>query len=185
MLINDWTGRCKWWWARLHLEVSVDDGCLALVQAGHSLARVTEDMEDLGLAEAHVQPLVHLLHHLTCCSGERWRSASGFYTSHWGTSMNQHGCFHLPGDSDPTVKVIVHILRAAIVWILARLYLYSTPWGSGPPRRCPTPRWLWNPDSSRCFYDPTALSASWDGKKRKAQEDQEQKEYTTFKQTYK
>lgn len=55
--------------ARLHLEVSVDDGCLALVQAGHSLTRVTEDMEDLGFAEAHVQPLVHLLHHLTCCRG--------------------------------------------------------------------------------------------------------------------
>lgn len=153
-------------WACLHLEVSVDDGGLALVQAGHSLTRVTEDMEDLGLAEAHVQPLVHLLHHLTCCRGERWRSASGFHTSHWDTSVNQHLCFDLQGDSNPIFKVTVQSLRAAIVRILVRLYLYSTPWGSGPPRRCPTPRWLWNPDSSQCFYDPTALSASWKGKKR-------------------
>lgn len=58
--------------ACLHLQVSVDDGRLALVQAGHRLTRVTEDMEDLGLAEAHVQPLVHLLHHLACCRAERW-----------------------------------------------------------------------------------------------------------------
>lgn len=59
----------------------MDDGRLALVQAGHRLTRVTEDMEDLGLAEAHVQPLVHLLHHLACCRAERWggRSASGFF----------------------------------------------------------------------------------------------------------
>lgn len=142
----------------LHLEVSVDDGCLALVQAGHSLTRVTEDMEDLSLTEAHVQPLVHLLHHLTCCRGERWRSAPGFYASHWDTSMNQQVCFYLQGDCDPIFKVIVYILHAAIVRILARLYLYSTPWGSAPPRRCLTPRWLWNPDSSQCFYDPTALS---------------------------
>lgn len=55
----------------------MDDGSLALVQAGHGLTRVTEDVEDLGLAEAHVQPLVHLLHHLTCCRGERWGSAFG------------------------------------------------------------------------------------------------------------
>jgi len=48
----------------------VDDGRLALVQAGHSLAGVTEDVEHLGLAEAHVQPLVHLLHHLALCRGE-------------------------------------------------------------------------------------------------------------------
>lgn len=47
----------------------MDDGSLALVQAGHSLTRITEDVEDLGLAEAHIQPLVHLLHHLTCCRG--------------------------------------------------------------------------------------------------------------------
>lgn len=54
----------------LHLEVSVDDGRLALVQAGHSLAGVTEDVEDLSLTEAHIQPLVHLLHHLTRCRRE-------------------------------------------------------------------------------------------------------------------
>lgn len=37
-----------------NLEVSMDDGGLALVQAGHRLTGVTEDVEDLGLAEAHV-----------------------------------------------------------------------------------------------------------------------------------
>lgn len=45
----------------------MDDGRLALVQAGHGLAGVTEDVEDLGLAEAHVEPLVHLLDHLARC----------------------------------------------------------------------------------------------------------------------
>lgn len=45
----------------------MDDGRLALVQAGHGLAGVAEDVEDLGLAEAHVQPLVHLLDHLARC----------------------------------------------------------------------------------------------------------------------
>lgn len=49
----------------------MNNGRLALVKAGHSLTRVTEDMEDLGLAKAHVEPLVHLLHHLTCCRVER------------------------------------------------------------------------------------------------------------------
>lgn len=39
---------------RPHLKVSVDDGRFALVQAGHGLTRVTEDVEDLSLAEAHV-----------------------------------------------------------------------------------------------------------------------------------
>lgn len=48
-----------------NLEVSVDDRRLALMQAGHGLAGVTEDVEDLCLTEAHIQPLVHLLHHLT------------------------------------------------------------------------------------------------------------------------
>lgn len=38
----------------LHLEVSVDDRRLALVQAGHCLAGVTEDVEDLSFAEAHI-----------------------------------------------------------------------------------------------------------------------------------
>lgn len=52
----------------LHLEVSVDDGCLALVQAGHCLTGITEDVEDLRLTEAHIQSLVHLLHHLTRCT---------------------------------------------------------------------------------------------------------------------
>lgn len=47
----------------------MDDGRLALVQAGHGLAGVAEDVEDLGLAEAHVEPLVHLLDHLASC---RW-----------------------------------------------------------------------------------------------------------------
>lgn len=54
-----------------YLQVSVDDGRLALVQAGHGLTGVAEDVKDLGLAEAHVQPLVHLLHHLTRCRRER------------------------------------------------------------------------------------------------------------------
>lgn len=63
--------------ARPHLEVSVDDGRLALVQAGHGLTRVTEDVEDLGLAEAHGQPLVHLLHHLACCRAERGKVSVG------------------------------------------------------------------------------------------------------------
>lgn len=60
----------------LHLEVSVDNWRLALVQAGHGLAGVTEDVQDLGLTEAHIQPLVHLLHHLTRCrrdTGHRFR----------------------------------------------------------------------------------------------------------------
>lgn len=50
-----------------HLQVPVDDGRLALVQAGHGLAGVAEDVQDLGLAEAHAQPLVHLLDHLARC----------------------------------------------------------------------------------------------------------------------
>lgn len=48
----------------------MDDGRLALVQASHGLTGVTEDVKDLGLAEAHIQPLVHLLHHLTRCRRE-------------------------------------------------------------------------------------------------------------------
>lgn len=39
---------------RPDLQVSVDDGRLALMQASHGLAGVAEDVEDLGLAEAHV-----------------------------------------------------------------------------------------------------------------------------------
>lgn len=50
-----------------HLQVPVDDGRLALVQAGHGLAGVAEDVEDLGLAEAHAEPLVHLFDHLARC----------------------------------------------------------------------------------------------------------------------
>lgn len=84
---------------RPHLEVSVDDGRLALVQAGHGLTRVTEDMEDLGLAEAHGQPLVHLLHHLACCRAER-------------------------GGGGGKVSVGVPLLGSRV---LAGLYLYSTP----------------------------------------------------------
>lgn len=49
----------------------MDDGRLALVQASYGLARVTEDVQDLGLAEAHVQALVHLLHHLTRCTQQQ------------------------------------------------------------------------------------------------------------------
>lgn len=48
-----------------NLEVSVDDGCLALVQAGHGLAGITEDVKYLSLTEANIQPLVHLLYYLT------------------------------------------------------------------------------------------------------------------------
>lgn len=55
-----------------HLQVPVDDGRLALVKAGHGLAGVAEDVEDLGLAKAHVEPLVHLLDHLARC-GRRMR----------------------------------------------------------------------------------------------------------------
>lgn len=76
--------------APLHLEVSVDDGSLALVQASHGLTRVTEDVEDLSLTEAHVQPLVHLLHHLTCCRvrGEGQRQGSTpVMDPGWDTSM--------------------------------------------------------------------------------------------------
>lgn len=32
----------------------MDDGGLALVQTGHRLAGVTEDVEDFSLAEAHI-----------------------------------------------------------------------------------------------------------------------------------
>lgn len=45
----------------------MDDRCLALMQAGYGLTGVTEDMEDFSLGETYIQPLVHLLHHLTRC----------------------------------------------------------------------------------------------------------------------
>ena len=48
----------------------MDDGRLALVQAGHSLTGVTEHVENLHLGEPCSQPLVHLLHHLTSWGGE-------------------------------------------------------------------------------------------------------------------
>lgn len=50
-----------------HLQVPVDDGRLALVQSGNGLTGVAEDVEDLDLAEAHAEPLVHLLDHLARC----------------------------------------------------------------------------------------------------------------------
>lgn len=37
-----------------HLQVSVNDGSLALMKAGHSFTGVAEDVEDLRLTEAHV-----------------------------------------------------------------------------------------------------------------------------------
>lgn len=43
----------------LHLQVPVDDGRLALVQLGDSVAGVAEDLQHLGLGEARLQPLVH------------------------------------------------------------------------------------------------------------------------------
>lgn len=64
-------------WDTSHLQVPVDDGCLALVQAGHGLAGVAEDVEDLGLAEAHVEPLVHLLDHLARCGRRREEEGGG------------------------------------------------------------------------------------------------------------
>lgn len=60
----------------------MDDGCLALVQAGHCLTGVTEDVEDFRLTEAHIQPLVHLLHHLTRCT----REAEGQLKTQHGSS---------------------------------------------------------------------------------------------------
>jgi len=50
-----------------HLKVSVDDGCLALVQARNSITRVTEDLQHLSLSEAGLQPLIHQIHHLSPC----------------------------------------------------------------------------------------------------------------------
>ena len=50
-----------------HLKVSVDDGCLALVQARNGVAGVAEDLQHLGLGEAGLQPLVHQIDHLPPC----------------------------------------------------------------------------------------------------------------------
>lgn len=45
----------------------MDDWRLALVEAGHSLAGVTEDLQHLCLSEACLQTLVHQVHHLAPC----------------------------------------------------------------------------------------------------------------------
>ena len=61
----------------------MDDGCLALVQAGHCLTGITKDVEDLRLTEAHIQPLVHLLHHLTRCT----KKVKGQFKTQYGSKI--------------------------------------------------------------------------------------------------
>lgn len=51
--------------ATSHLQIPVDDGSLALVQPGHGLAGVAEDLQHLALSEAGLQALVHQVHHLS------------------------------------------------------------------------------------------------------------------------
>lgn len=50
-----------------HLKVSVDDRCLALVQARNSITGVTEDLQHLSLSETSLQPLIHQIDHLPSC----------------------------------------------------------------------------------------------------------------------
>ncbi len=54
------------------LEIAMNYGSLTVVQARHGLTNITEDSHHIRLAEAAVQPRVHLLDHLTC----NWRSPS-------------------------------------------------------------------------------------------------------------
>lgn len=54
-------------WQDAHLKVSVDDGCLALVQARNRITGVTEDLQHLSLSEAGLQPLIHQIDHLAPC----------------------------------------------------------------------------------------------------------------------
>lgn len=124
-------------------------------------------------------PQPHMCHRRYGGPRPRWspRSASGSSASppdllQGGETKVSFRILHQPlgHQQEPAWTMILYskwmsTFDVQLVRILARLYLYSTPLGSGPPRRCPTPRWLWNPDSSQCFYDPTALSASWDEKK--------------------
>lgn len=50
-----------------HLKVSVDDRCLALVQARHGVAGVAKDLKHLRLCEARLQPLIHQINNLAPC----------------------------------------------------------------------------------------------------------------------
>ena len=63
------------------MGVAVDDGRLALVEAGDGLTGIAEDVQHLGLGEAHVQTFIHLLHHLTRCRDNQ----------HTATSWQRHG----------------------------------------------------------------------------------------------
>lgn len=58
-----------------HLQVSVDDGRLALVQPRNGVTGVAEDLQHLGLGEAGLQPLIHQIDHLTPCKSIRLTSA--------------------------------------------------------------------------------------------------------------
>lgn len=64
----------------------MDDGRLALVKAGHGFAGITEDVQHLSFTEAHIQPLVHLFHHLTRCR----REMEGLNTGHQFKLGNQY-----------------------------------------------------------------------------------------------
>jgi hypothetical protein len=55
----------------------MDDWRLALVEAGHSLAGVTKDLQHFCLSEARLQTLVHQVHHLTACN-KPGRAYNGF-----------------------------------------------------------------------------------------------------------
>lgn len=72
--------------ATAHLQIPVDDGGLALVQPGHSLAGVTEDLQDLALSEAGLQALVHQVHHLP-----PWQDTNTAGTVSPGLSKSQQG----------------------------------------------------------------------------------------------
>lgn len=49
----------------MYLQVPVNDWSLTLVESGNSFTGITEYVEHLRFCESYMQPLVHLLHHLT------------------------------------------------------------------------------------------------------------------------
>lgn len=59
-----------------YLQVPVDNGSFALMQAGNSLAGVTEYLQNFILCEACLETLVHQIHHLA--SWDRTEQGKGY-----------------------------------------------------------------------------------------------------------
>lgn len=74
-----------------HLQVTVDNGSFALMQAGNGFTGVTKYLEHFILCKTCLQALVHQVDHLASCKGaQSKRELSNVQTHHSPQTMN--GC---------------------------------------------------------------------------------------------